>query len=895
MKKAIIASSALLALMSVTACNNMKSTKLYSSEHFSIYADRVEQGPYKATAMADNILVSDYQSPANEFFNPHISFKFSINGRDNEAAAGMDHQTLLFKPDTGMQVVRCVFGVKDTLPVKPAEDKAALPANTPVKFEVDMRRVLEQLNKQGYYTDFNGNKLYKQDFKGVWIAGGTTPMSWDFENLPGRSDLQLTDTDGDGIYTCTLVFNVYDPVKHTTSKRVMESDLSEYPSFKSSFPLANALYRMSLEDLLLDKRPDSTFRAGKQWDGVWTRDISYSIILSLAAIDPQIARNSLMRKVNNGLIIQDTGSGGSWPVSTDRVVWALAAWEVYKTTGDKEWLKEVYAIISKTIENDIKVAYNPETGLFYGESSFLDWRKQTYPLWMEPIDIYRSHNLGTNALFYKTLTILDEMGKALGTDNDYGKRAEDLKNSINLHLWQDDKGYYGQYLYGHYNYSLSPRSESLGEALCILFNIASDEQKEKMFASVPVMEYGITCIYPQIPGIPPYHNNASWPFVQAYWSWAAARNGNSAATEHGIASIYRQAAFFLTNKENMVAGNGDFNGTEINSDNQLWSVAANLAVVYRIYFGLDYQIDKLVFNPFIPESLNGYYELTGLKYRNAKLDIYISGYGNGISSFELDGKTQNKNEIPAQLTGHHSVRIVMNGKYNKEPAKIAGSLFSPSTPDAEISGTVLKWKPAEGAVKYSIFCCGTLLGTTTDTHRDLKDMKGEYQVIAIANDGTESFLSKPLRNDMERDAVITEAEHFAKSSARKLSGYSGDGFVEINKESPVFTFRVNVPADGDYIIEFRYSNGNGHVNTNNMCAQRSLFCNGVYSGSAIFPQRGGDEWSNWGMSNLMEVELKAGENRLELRFEPYNNNMNVNVNSFMLDCVRCVYAGKLSK
>jgi|WetSurMetagenome_2_1015567.scaffolds.fasta_scaffold00418_1 hypothetical protein len=886
MKISINPALILLSVTVMTACTGNSSKKLYSSEKFAIYADRVEQGPYKAIAVADNIMVSDYQSPANEFFNPHISFKFSINGRDNEAAAGMDHQAVLFKPDTGTQVIRCVFGEKDMPAVKPADDKVALPANTPVKFEVDMRRVLEQFDKQGYFTDFNGNKLYKSDFKGVWIAGGTVPMSWDFENLPGRSDLQLKDPDGDGIYSCKLVFNIYDPAKHTTSKRVMESDLSEYPSLKSSFPLANALYRMSLEDLLLDIRPDTTFRAGKQWDGVWTRDISYSIILSLAAIEPQIAKNSLLRKVHNGIIIQDTGSGGSWPVSTDRIIWALAAWEVYKSTGDQEWLKEAYDIISRSINDDIKVAFDTETGLFYGESSYLDWRKQTYPLWMEPIDIYKSHNLGTNAIFYKTLTILDEMGRSLNIENDYSKRAIALKDAINKYMWQDSKGYYGQYLYGHYGYSLSTRSESLGEALCILFDIASDEQKGKMFASVPVMEYGIPCIYPQIPGIPPYHNNASWPFVQAYWSWAAARSDNGAAVEHGIASIYRQAALFLTNKENMVAGNGDFNGTEINSDNQLWSIAANLAVVHRIYFGLDYQADKLVFNPFLPKSLKGYYELTGLKYRNAILDIYISGYGNGISSFELDGTIQNKNEIPAQLTGHHMIRIVMNGKYGSGPGKISGSLFSPATPETELRDQILEWKKVEGAVKYMIYSYGVPVEKTTDNAIDLKEKRGEYQVMAIGSDGTESFLSKPVRYGY-KDDIIIEAEKFARSCDRNLSGYSGTGFVEFKKASPAFMFTVNVPTAGRYYIEFRYSNGNGPVNTNNKCAQRSLFCNGAYSGSAIFPQRGGDEWSNWGMSNPIDVELNPGENRLELRFEPYNNNMNVEVNDFMLDNIRC--------
>ena len=88
--------------------------------------------------------------------------------------------------------------------------------------------------------------------------------------------------------------------------------------------------------------------AGAKWDGVWTRDISYSILLALAAIEPQIARTSLLRKVERGRIIQDTGTGGSWPCSTDRMTWALAAWEIYLSTGDRDdWLAQSFEIIRR--------------------------------------------------------------------------------------------------------------------------------------------------------------------------------------------------------------------------------------------------------------------------------------------------------------------------------------------------------------------------------------------------------------------------------------------------------------------------------------------------------------------------------------------------------------------
>ncbi|GAI75469.1 unnamed protein product, partial [marine sediment metagenome] len=356
--------------------------------------------------------------------------------------------------------------------------------------------------------------------------------------------------------------------------------------------ISDALYNLSLEELLQDIRMDGAFMAGAKWPGVWTRDISYSILLSLAIISPEESKKSLMAKVDYGRIIQDTGTGGSWPVSSDRMIWALAAWEIYTVTGDRDWLEYAYGVIKTSAESDLKVVHNQATGLVHGESSFLDWREQTYPRWMDPKDIYTSQNLGTNAVHYRTYEILAEMADILGdSGGQYLGIATSIKKGMNTYLLMPDKGYYGQYLYGRNYLSLSPRSESLGEALAVLFDIADEPQQRQIIERMPVLTFGTPCIYPQIPNIPPYHNNGIWPFVCAYRTWAAAKVANMNAVEHGLASIYRPAALFLTNKENMIASTGDYMGTEINSDRQLWSVAGNLAMVYRILLGMSFTPD----------------------------------------------------------------------------------------------------------------------------------------------------------------------------------------------------------------------------------------------------------------------------------------------------------------
>ena len=180
-----------------------------------------------------------------------------------------------------------------------------------------------------------------------------------------------------------------------------------------------------------------------------------------------------MKKVNRGRIIQDTGSGGAWPISSDRTVWVLAAWEVYKVTGDEEWLRQSYEIMKNALENDYKTI-RAENGLYKGESSFLDWREQTYPKWMSNMDIAESQNLGTNVVQYQAHRVLGKMTQALGEPSEeYFDRAESIKTAINEQLWQEEKGYYGQY-YGRKYMNLSERYEALGESLALIFDVADE-------------------------------------------------------------------------------------------------------------------------------------------------------------------------------------------------------------------------------------------------------------------------------------------------------------------------------------------------------------------------------------------------------------------------------------
>ena len=862
---------------------------LYQSDAYTVYTDKVTQGDNEAKAISATEIVSNYQSRVYEIYSRLVTFKFSINEKDNEKPSGADHW-IIIGDEHESPIIK--FGQDNE--GGPADPGTKLPANYEYTFRVDMNPVFAQFKKQGFYETFDGTRIAKEDFKSICIAGGAAPLSWDFSNLE-ENGLGLKDPDGDGIYELTVVLNPYDQKNAEVKTWKLSTNLSSKPVYHSDQKIVDALFNLSLEEALMNIEPDSTLRTGAKWGGVWTRDVSYSILLAFAYHEPEVAKISLMRKVNRDRIVQDTGSGGAWPVSSDRTTWSLAAWELYKVTGDKAWLKTAYTVIKNTLDDDYKNLRSPQTGMYRGESSFLDWREQTYPKWMSNMDIYVSENLGTNAVHYRAHKILAEMAKLLGEPYKvYEERAEEIKEGINKYLWMNEKGFYGQYLYGRSSLLLSPRFEALGEALAVLFDVADDKRAASVLENSPLTPFGATCIYPQIPGIPPYHNNGIWPFVQSYWNLAAAKVGNEKVLNHGLAAIYRAGGLFLTNYENFVAENGDYVGTEINSHRMLWSMAGNLAIVHRVFMGISFETDGIRFQPVIPKAYSGTKTLKNFKYRKAILDLKVTGYGNQIASISLDGKPLEDAFIPASITGKHQVEIIMaNNDFSTGKINRVENKFSLSNPQTKLSGSTIRWKEIPGAVSYNVYQNGAFVQSVKQNQFEINNEKfGEYSVTALDAEGMESFSGEPILVCIDSAKMLLEVENFARKSSLTYTNFSGKGFVEITpRKNQEITVSATVQQAGTWLLDIHYANGTGPWNTDNNCTIRSLYVNKDYIGALVFPQRGTDEWSDWGFSNACEVQLKKGKNEIRIVFEAWNVNMDGEINDALLDYIRLIKKG----
>ena len=650
----------------------------------------------------------------------------------------------------------------------------------------------------------------------------------------------------------------------------LKNDISSYPRLSTPNRLHEAIYNMGLDEMVNAVEPDTTLRTGKEWAGVWTRDVSYSILLSMAYMQPEASKISLMKKVDSlGRIIQDTGSGGAWPVSTDREIWTIAAWEVYKVTGDRKWLEYIYPVIKRSLETDREAFYGTPTGLVRGETSFIDWREQSHPRWMQTADIYNTETLSTSVVHAEAWKVLGEIATILG-HKDVAKEAfaesDKIAKGINENLWLDDKGYYAMYLYGRDNLITNPRAETLGESLAIVWDVADPQRAATITASNPTTPFGVATFYPSIPDIPAYHNKSLWPWVGAWWGLANAKAGNEEGVMEAIGSVFRPAALFATNKENFNLENGDI-ATELNSSNMLWCLSGNLALTHKVLFGIDFQKDGLAFHPFVPKALAATRTLDNFKYRDATLNITISGYGNEIKSFKINGKEQSP-FIPAKKAkGVMNIEIVLAD--NEIPAigvNHASQMNSPVTPIAWLEGTTLVWNPIEYINHYIIVKDGEKIAKTNATTFDAS-APGEYQVIGVSDGGVESFASEP--RSTREELLITFP-------------------VKDNDKTSVLKVPVEVDAEGDYYISLRYANGNGPVNTENKCAIRTLLVDGDREGLIVMPQRGRDNWDEYGWSNSVKAHLKPGKHEVTLEFRPENENMNIDVNHARINALRLV-------
>jgi len=421
---------------------------------------------------------------------------------------------------------------------------------------------------------------------------------------------------------------------------------------------------------------DGILAAGADYGGEWTRDIAINSWNGTSLFRPAVAEKSLWSVTIN----KDTIGHQYW----DKIIWVIGAWNHYKVTGDKAFLKQAYLCSKNTIADLENNHFDKMYGLFMGPAHLCDGiagypeppfdptNKSSFVL--DHPNTNEMKSLSTNAIYEAAYQSLALMGKELGAPEKeiklFIEKASALKKNINKHFWSKEKKQYGYLILKDGKKDLS--QEGIGIAYSLMFNIPGKEQVKEIFKNIVLMPQGITCVYPHFKRyndeMQGRHNNIVWPMISGFWGYAAKQ--------------YNQYKTFISELENQAhfavdAGRGNNNFMEIynavtgkpdggwqcdkhwkSCNHQTWSATAFTRMVLYGMFGINFETNGILFAPYVPAGYNDI-TLSGIKYRGAELTIKVSGYGDTVKTFKINGKRYPKPFFHADQNGAQVIEIEM--------------------------------------------------------------------------------------------------------------------------------------------------------------------------------------------------------------------------------------------
>lgn len=715
-----------------------------------------------------------------------------------------------------------------------------------------------------------------------------------------------------------------------------------HASLQSGSVLFDALYQLALDDAkeasvaaikdyAFNDGKDTAcgeggcFETGRKWNYVWTRDLSYATNLGLAWVDPNRAKNSLEFKLSKRRdgsdlqIVQDTGTGGSYPISTDRAVWALGATELLQhLTGEARTAFRDRALeaAKNTIEQDRATIFDATDGLYRGEQSFLDWREQTYPGWTNPdvVNIGMSKSLSTNAAHLALLDLAASLAEETGdaaTVTTMKERAQDLRDAIAARFWLTEEGQLSTFITTSLDPAPVRRYDLLGTSLAVLLDAASPAQQEAALAKYPTLPKGPPVVFPQQKETPIYHNRAIWPFVTAYWVKAAKKVKNDRAFERGIQSLVRGAALNLSNMENLevVSGapyveDGPYSGPVVNSQRQIWSVAGYIGMVHGSLFGIAPEKGGVRVQPFFTRGLRATFPnttklaLNDVTVRGHKLSVVLNlpedpdvlaGGAYVIKAirfnsvppeeggFIADGRLKDRNLVEVDFDLPKAPAAPLRVIDNTSDYR---SIYSPRTPsitglslnagkvvvNADFNGETaaeITWSVYRDGKRVA-FGLGAFNKSWTDADTDGDASPSHCYTIETrwGSSGNFSQHAKPAcfwsSNPNSRIDTVGAAAFELKGGSIS-DGHTTNWGDVADELSATFTAKHT----GAHLVQADYANGAGPINTGITCGVKRVTIEEQPSGKVVgegymlMPQRG--DWASFGESSFIRANLTSGK------------------------------------
>lgn len=427
-------------------------------------------------------------------------------------------------------------------------------------------------------------------------------------------------------------------------------------------------------------------KAGGNYGGEWTRDISINSWNAASQLRPNVAEYSLWSVTN-----QHKSIGHQY---WDKIIWTIAAWNHYLVTGREDFLHEAYDCCKASMTQLEDSVLDKSYGLFTGPAVFQDgiaaYEEPVYDPAYDAKSYVLDHPhsgpikcLSTNCTYYQAYIALSQMGKQLKAPTkevkSFEKKAAELKHAILTHLYDKEQNHF-YYLIDH-NGQLHDFQEGLGIAYAVMFGIVDKGEAKKVLEGCAISPHGIVTVYPSFkrntPEKPGRHNMMVWPHVNMYYASACAQVGEMKQFWFEMNNLTDLVLNKYEDNESSQAASGKPKGNfheiytvdgipsggwQCNTkwpalNHQTWCATGFVRNVLYYIIGMQPTVKGLVFAPLGLED-GSRVTLSDIPYRNARLNITVNGHGPKIKRCTINGKKA-KPFLPANAKGNYEIIIEM--------------------------------------------------------------------------------------------------------------------------------------------------------------------------------------------------------------------------------------------
>ena len=465
---------------------------------------------------------------------------------------------------------------------------------------------------------------------------------------------------------------------------------------KSLFVLASAFFvaaevnaqQLTTETPLVDKAftlatktlyknaPDSLIKAGGQYGGEWTRDVSINAWNAASLLIPEKTAYSLW-----SVTIDDRKLIGHqyW----DQIIWVIAAYDFYLKNNDLNFLKQAYIASANTMKKLEKEAYDEKHGLFTGPSVFNDGiagyeepiyeptNKSSYVLDHPGSKTIKC--LSTNCIYFRAYELLADMARVLGDKKnikEYKQKASIQKENIRKYLYDKKQNRLNYLIDG--NGKVHAYQEGLGISFAILFQVVTPQEAKKIISGVYMGKYGLPSIYPAFKRFskehPGRHNQIVWPFVNGFWADACSKSGRDDIFMKEMMNLADLAInkgnncfYEIYNEDTGKVDGGWQQGGQWNSVyDQTWSATGYINMVFSGLLGMSFSTSGVTFAPNFKLMKDlGFKELKDLRYQMGTLDVKMVGTGSKLSTMLVNGVKYNLKKPIVATQGRTIIEFVM--------------------------------------------------------------------------------------------------------------------------------------------------------------------------------------------------------------------------------------------